>query len=213
MTGHPEPVARKRYSLRDIYRISHLAAHTALATRRLPCDRKAGERVMLAVTEVNGCALCSHAHARWALDMGLSATEVRGLLSGVTDEVPDDQLAGIAFAQHYADTGGHPGAGTWATLVHHVGIDAALCVLRATRVMMWGNATGIPLSSLRQRRRGASAPGSSLGYEVGTSIAALPVTMLGILTGLVAAVRGQSVLPGPAPRTECTQTLIALMSE
>jgi AhpD family alkylhydroperoxidase len=194
--GLPEPVARKHYSLREIYWISFVAAQTAMATRRLDCEKEAAERVMLAVTEVNGCALCSHAHARWALDMGLSDAEVRGLLSGVTDEVPDEQLAGIAFAQHYADTRGNPDASAWQTLVQRYGSDGALCVLRAARMMMWGNATGIPLSSLRQRRRGVPDPGSSLRYEVVTSALALPVTLLGLVTGLAAAIGGRRVEPG-----------------
>jgi AhpD family alkylhydroperoxidase len=101
-------VARKHYSVAEIYRITHLAARTTVVGAPTRCDRQSAERISLAVTEVNGCELCSYAHTRLALDAGVSDAEARALLGGVTTGVPDDQLPGIAFAQHYADTRGHP---------------------------------------------------------------------------------------------------------
>ena len=38
------------------------------------------ERLMLAVTAVNGCRYCSYAHTRAALKGGLSREEISGLL-------------------------------------------------------------------------------------------------------------------------------------
>ncbi len=79
----------------------------------------------------------------------MSDAQVRALLGGVTSDVPDEQLPGIAFAQHYADTRGLPDPIAWTALLDQYGTTRALCVLRAARLMMWGNAPGIPLSSLR----------------------------------------------------------------
>jgi hypothetical protein len=89
----------------------------------------------------------------------VSDAEVRSLLGGDTDGVPNRQLAGIAFAQHYADTRGHPDRGAWTDLVDRYGTAQALCMLRAARMIMWGNALGIPLGSLRSRVRGSADPG------------------------------------------------------
>ena len=165
----------KHYSVREIYWITALAARTAWETRHTRCDKLTSERIMLAVTEVNGCALCSYAHTRMALQMGLPEAEVRGLLAGVADGVPSDELPGLAFAQHYADTRGRPDPAAWSQLTQQYGEDRALCILRATRMIMWGNATGIPLGSLLARVRGSSDPNSSLTYEVLTTLGALVI--------------------------------------
>ena len=188
-------VARKHYSVAEIYRITHLAARTRVVGARSRCDRQASERIMLAVTAVNGCELCSYAHTRFALDAGISDAEVRALLGGVTVGAPDGQLAGIAFAQHYADTRGHPDPTVWTALVDQYGTTQALCVLRATRMMMWGNALGIPLSSLRARLQGSPDPGSSLAYEIGTPLGSLLVTPVALVHALLQALRGAPIQP------------------
>ena len=42
------------------------------------------ERIMLAVTEANGCAACSYAHTRMALKEGMDSSEIAAMLSGNT---------------------------------------------------------------------------------------------------------------------------------
>jgi AhpD family alkylhydroperoxidase len=188
-------VAKKHYSVREIYVITWQAARSArhLGRSRLGRDRQFTERIMLAVTEVNGCDLCSYAHARLALEAGLTDAEVRGLLGGNAEEVPDHQLPALAFAQHYADTSGHPDRRAWQDLVATYGEQEALGALAAVRLMMWGNAAGIPLSSLRSRMRGAPDPGSSLRYEVATLLGTALVTPFALLHGLVSMARAGTV--------------------
>lgn len=188
-------VARKHYSVAEIYRITHLAVRTTVVGAPSGCDRQSAERIMLAVTAVNGCELCSYAHTRLALDAGVSDAQVRALLDGVTTGVPDDQLAGIAFAQHYADTRGHPDPTAWTALVDQYGPTRALCVLRAARMMMWGNALGIPLSSLRARLQGSPDPGSSLAHEIGTPLGALLITPVALAHALLRDLRGAPIAP------------------
>lgn len=188
-------VPRKHYSVPEIYRITHLAVRTTGVWAPSRCDRQSAERIMLAVTQVNGCELCSYAHTRLALGSGVSDAEVRALLGGVTAGVPDGQLAGIAFAQHYANTRGHPEPTAWADLVDQYGPTRAACVLRATRMMMWGNALGIPLSSLRSRLRGLPDPGSSLAYEIGTPLGSLLVTPVALVHALLRGLRGAPIGP------------------
>lgn len=191
-------VARKHYSVREIYTITYQAARTArfMARTRLGRDRQFTERIMLTVTEVNGCELCSYAHARFALEAGLSDAEVRALLGGSSDGVPDHQLPALAFAQHYADARGHPDPLAWQDVVDTYGEQEALGALAAVRLMMWGNAAGIPLSSLRSRLKGAPDPGSTLHYEVATILGSAVVLPLAFVHALISMLCGVPVFSG-----------------
>ncbi len=183
--------ANKHYTVREIYTITRDAARSIPHLRRLQESRGKhfAERIMLAVTEVNGCALCAHAHTKFALDVGMEADEVRQLLGGITDGAPDDELAAIAFAQHYADSRAHPEHAVWERLVELHGEEDALAILGATRVMMWGNAFGIPLSSLRARRNGSPHPDSSLRYEIGTVVGSVAVSPIALLHAAMSTLR------------------------
>lgn len=174
--------ANKHYAVREIYTITRDAARSArdFAWLRRERGEQYVERIMLAVTEVNGCSLCAYGHTRFALDSGLSPDEVRNLLGGVEADVPDRELPAIAFAQHYADTRGDPDPGAVDRLVQVYGEQEALGVLGAVRMIMWGNAVGIPFSSLLSRVRGRPHPGSSLRYEastIGGAAAVVPIAL------------------------------------
>lgn len=185
-------VAKRYYSVRQTYRITHDAARTIRHFARLRGgDERFIERIMLAVTEVNGCALCAYGHTRFALAAGVSRDEIRGLLGGVADGVPDDQLPAIAFAQHCADTLGHPDGLAWRDVVDEYGEDRALGILGAARMMMSGNAVGIPWSALLSRLRGAPYPGSSIGYEIGTIVGDAFVMPVAVLHAGISTLRGK----------------------
>ena len=64
------------------------------------------ERLMLAVTAVNGCRYCSHYHTKEALKAGLPEDELRKMLDGVVDDAPADELPALLYAQHWAETDG-----------------------------------------------------------------------------------------------------------
>jgi AhpD family alkylhydroperoxidase len=66
------------------------------------------ERLMLAVTEVNQCRYCSYAHTKMALQTGLSPGEIQMLLKHNVQNSPEEELTAILYAQHWAETDGHP---------------------------------------------------------------------------------------------------------
>ncbi len=109
---------KKLYSVAESYWIFYNGIRTMKymykAKRNKELSKKFIERIMLAVTEVNNCALCSHAHTKKALESGMSCEEIQKLLSGIIDDVPADQVTAVLFAQHYADTRGNPTMESWA---------------------------------------------------------------------------------------------------
>jgi AhpD family alkylhydroperoxidase len=192
--------ATRRFSLREIYQITHDAMLTMghFRTFRKAQGKQWASRIMLAVTEVNGCAVCAYGHTKLALDVGISSGEVRQLLGGASAGVPDDELAAIGFAQHYADTRAHPDQDSWDRLVQIYGLETALGVLGATRMIMMGNALGIPLSSLRARWKGNPHPDSSVSYELGTILASGLVVPVAALHAGVSALRRAPLISFPA---------------
>lgn len=68
------------------------------------------ERLMLAVTAVNGCRYCSYYHAKEAIKAGLPEDELQKMLVGVVDDAPAEELPALLYAQHWAETDGHPDA-------------------------------------------------------------------------------------------------------
>ena len=61
------------------------------------------EKIMLAVTHVNGCRWCNYGHTRAALREGVSEDELHHLLEGEFAMLPEGEVVALVFAQHYAD--------------------------------------------------------------------------------------------------------------
>jgi AhpD family alkylhydroperoxidase len=161
---------KKLYSLKEAYRIFFDGIRTM---NYMVKSRKNGEldlpnieRIMLAVTEVNGCAICSYAHTKIALEAGMDNEEIQNLLAGDFDTVPKEELKGVVFAQHYADSRGKPSRASWEQLKAEYGSSKAFGILGAIRTIMIGNTLGIPWSSFRNRLKGNADSRSSLGYEI-----------------------------------------------
>ncbi|MDD3787522.1 MAG: carboxymuconolactone decarboxylase family protein [Petrimonas sp.] len=164
---------------RNLYTLGE--AYTALyngfrSVRHFSKARKSGlvteqfqERLMLAVTEVNNCPMCTYGHTKMALQAGLSADEIRAILLGQMEATPADELPGVMFAQHYAEERGKPSKEAWKSIISRYGEPKAKGVLGAIRMITIGNTYGIPLGSFLNRFRPNAKPDtrSSLGYETG----------------------------------------------
>lgn len=62
------------------------------------------ERLMLVVTEVNGCRYCSHYHTGEALKAGITSHELRAYLDGaIPSEAPAEEIPALYYAQHWAE--------------------------------------------------------------------------------------------------------------
>lgn len=98
---------------------------------------------MLAVTEVNGCTLCSYQHTGVALRAGLSREEIRKILDGELATVSEDEIVGVLFGKHVADQRGLFDKHTFDRMIAEYGEKRALGVLGAVRIIMFTNIVGI----------------------------------------------------------------------
>ena len=64
------------------------------------------ERLMLAVTAVNGCRYCSYAHSKQALLEGIHQDDIKAMLGGNMEDCPENELTAMFYAQHWAETRG-----------------------------------------------------------------------------------------------------------
>ncbi|MBN2205580.1 MAG: carboxymuconolactone decarboxylase family protein [Thermoleophilia bacterium] len=71
-------------------------------------DAQFRERLMLAVTEVNGCRYCSYAHARAALKAGLTEEDIAAVARGEAAGSPPDQAVALVYARHWAEADAKP---------------------------------------------------------------------------------------------------------
>lgn len=157
-------------------------------------DEKFLERLQLAVTEVNGCAVCSYAHTKIALSQGMSNEEIASFLSGDGNFIQTEEAKAIAFAQHYADSRGYPTPESYRAIQKEYGDRNASIVLAAIQIMMAANIYGIPMSAFQSRRKGRPYPGSSLFYELNMQITGLIVIMIALLHGLVNKILGKKII-------------------
>lgn len=196
------PQGKRLFSLAESYRIYRLAFRTAPYMMR---GEKSGlltpalrERLMIAVTEVNGCAMCSYYHVRMALDTGMTPEEIHHMLAGELADVPEEELTAVLFAQHYADTRGKPDREAWETLQSRYGKEAALAMLGAIRGIMLGNAVGIPSGSLLRRlgvKRFHIDSRSSPAYEIAVLLSGVLLMPLAALHAAAASLLRLPVEP------------------
>lgn len=161
---------RKLYSLKETYIATYRAFRSfrdlVRAKRQQQLTKQFTERIMLAVTEVNGCQVCSYAHTKMALESGMDNTEIENMLAGLNDDAPPDELAAILFAQHYADYRGQPSRESWERIVESYGLSKAKGILASIRMIMVGNIYGIAWSSFIHRFSGKADERSHLAYEL-----------------------------------------------
>jgi AhpD family alkylhydroperoxidase len=109
------------------------------------------ERLMLAVTEVNRCRYCAHAHSRAALATGVPQDEVEALAAGVFEGSPPEELPALLYAQHWAEAAGKPEVALRERVVAVYGEQAVGMIDLALRVIRVGNLLGNTFDCLLHR--------------------------------------------------------------
>jgi len=142
------------------------------------------ERLMLTVTEVNGCELCSYGHTKVALEAGISPHEIQSMLSGAGCQYPEDESVAIFFAQHYAESGGNPDKEALSRFFQIYKKAEAESILSVIRMIMLGNGLGIALGAIKDRLKGAPIKKSHLGRELGVIFGGFLISPLLIIKNI-----------------------------
>jgi len=100
------------------------------------------ERLMLAVTAVNGCRYCSYFHAKQALKSGLTSEEISRLLSGDVANCPEEEAVAIIYAQHWAECDTHPDPEAVLKLQQAYGVEKTEAIHLMLRMIRLGNLLG-----------------------------------------------------------------------
>lgn len=168
MTANP---GKRLYNPKTFFRfLSDMLAHL----NDLRQVRKGGrvseafsERIMLAVTQVNGCRYCSYYHSQLALKAGLSGEDVSQLLSGEFADAPAEEATALLFAQHYAESAAQPDQTALQRLQETYGPDTSADILALIRIIMVGNVYGNNFDAFQSRLRFRPFPDSRFREEIG----------------------------------------------
>ncbi len=127
---------------------------------------KLKERIMLAVTEVNGCVMCSYVHTKLALKAGLTDKDIKEILEGELVGVPKEEALAVLFAKNYAFNKEIVDKEFYQKLIDHYGKRKARAVLGVTHVITMTNGMGISLDLLKQTFTFKHVKGSCILNEI-----------------------------------------------
>lgn len=142
-------------------------------------NKKFKERIMLAVTEVNGCELCSYVHTKIALNSGMDNKEIKEILNGSKEDVPEHELLGVLFGEHYADSHESPDKLAIDSLIAEYGRDKAKIICAILGMITLTNSMGISMGLFKDRLKFNRVKKSKLINEL--SIPLLTMTLFPLL--------------------------------
>jgi AhpD family alkylhydroperoxidase len=106
-------------------------------------SKKFQERLMLMVTEVNGCRYCSYYHAKEALKAGISNDELAALMEGsIPKDTPKDEIPALLFAQYWAEVDAKPDPEIQQKFVNTYGAKKSEAIAVILRMIRVGNLSG-----------------------------------------------------------------------
>lgn len=149
--------------------------------KRRAITKKMKERLMLATTQVNGCALCSFVHTKIALSAGMEPDEVKHILAGEYDDIPDEEIIAVLFAQHYAESKEQPSEESVTRLVEYYGLDDCNCITSILEMITMTNAMGITMDFVYERLKFKPVKGSYFLREIAilaTTFVLFPILLI-----------------------------------
>lgn len=144
-------------------------------------DKPFAERLMLAVSVVNGCRACCTMHSRFALRAGVSTEEIQRFRTGDWADAPAEELVALLFAQHFAESGGAPTPEACTRLTETYGEAKTRDLMAFVRFAQLTNLFGNTAEALWSRLLGVPAPRSAWWQEGSVlllGIILLPAAML-----------------------------------
>jgi len=101
------------------------------------------ERLMLVVTEVNGCRYCRTFHASEAIKEGITDTELAELLAGqIPTDAPGEEIPAMIYARYWAESDAQPAPENGQELIDVYGEEKAAAIHIVLRMIRMGNLMG-----------------------------------------------------------------------
>ena len=143
-----KPFPRRLYAgfgdfWQDIRYIMQNRQSMKIAMRGDIISYKFRERLMLMVTEVNGCRYCSYYHAKEAVKAGISDDELVALMGGnIPKDTPKDEIPALLFAQYWAEVDAKPDPEIQQKFVETYGAKKSETIAVILRMIRVGNLNG-----------------------------------------------------------------------
>jgi AhpD family alkylhydroperoxidase len=138
--------------LRDVRFLANHRSLAKAAMRSGAISYGFRERLMLVVTEVNGCRYCSWYHSAQWIKAGLSHDELQALLAGqVPEGAPAEEIPALVYARHWAQSNARPDADSARRLEEVYSPPRAAMITLILRMIRAGNLMGNTLDWLLYR--------------------------------------------------------------
>ena len=124
------------------------------------------EKIMLAVTSVNGCRYCEWGHTKSALESGCTEEEIEEIMINDFGSCDPDEVIALAFAQNYANSKGDYAEESWNKLVETYGEQKAEDILLSIQMITVGNLLGNTVDGFLSRFKGKPPEAGSLLFEL-----------------------------------------------
>ncbi len=165
---------KRNYTTKEFYHLVDDAIksmkYVKKAKKNKLIDDELEEKIMLAVTEVNGCELCNVYHTQKSEKIGISLNDIEILTSGGFNVGVKKEESILEFAKQYVIQNGDFSQSEFDKIVELYGEEFAQGVLGVIRVIMMGNAYGIATGAFFRRLKLQPVKNSSLINEIGVTL-------------------------------------------
>lgn len=114
-------------------------------------NKQRKERIMLAISEVNGCAMCSFVHTKLALQAKMTPSEIKTILEGELSQIPEQDVLAVLFAKDFAANHEVIDPKFYTKIREYYGIDGARAIVCVCHVITMTTSMGIALAMLKDR--------------------------------------------------------------
>ncbi len=123
------------------------------------------ERIMLAVTAVNGCRYCEWGHSKMAIESGCTNEEIKFILNLDFQGLKKDEITALAFAQHFAESKENLSKKAINNLTKVYGTQKAEDIINYCRMITMGNLLGNTVDAFDSRMKGIQVINGSFLFE------------------------------------------------
>lgn len=146
---------QRLFSIREHFTLMKRAAcglrYNRINKAKKAMNKQRRERIMLAISEVNGCAMCSYVHTKLALQAQMTPDEIKEILSGELAHVPEQDVLAVLFAKDFAASHEVIDSASYRKIQDFYGTDGARAIVCASHVITMTTSMGISLALLKDR--------------------------------------------------------------